>query len=283
MALRDDSFPSHSAKPPWKYLTANTPFASKGHSAAKLLSFGPSIREERGLEGAWEGHLAHSSTVRQDELHVCLSRQTFALVLTISHITSFTLSIQFTPERPSCHPTLTSSLLPIISPTATKDNLSLCVTAPLYRFEDHCHVTLTPLSNGHPLAKWATSFWKHGAPDGAQHPPQLQRPKRGEGLLNISCKGHSNRETAFFSTAVWHCCLVFGLRSITTPADTFLQNCSLAGFLPSSCVCTDDYCKSTSHVCFSTSFLQFVQIILNSSSALRCARRPPIARCHQQM
>ena len=175
MALGEDSFPSHSVKPPWKYPTANIPFGSKGCSAAKLPSFGPRITEKRGLERPREGHLAHFSTISQDELHIRLSGQTFALVLTISP----TLQVPHCPfsslqkDLPVIQPSLQwSSLLPIVSPTATKDNLSLCVTAPLYIFEDHCHVTLTPLSNGHPLAKWATSFWKHSAPDGAQHPPQ---------------------------------------------------------------------------------------------------------------
>lgn len=143
MALRDDSFPSHSVKPPWKYLTTNTPFASKGHSAAKLLSFGPRIREKRGLERAWEGHLAHSSTVRQDELHVRLSRQTFALVLTISHITSSTLPIQFTPERPSCHPTLTAMKLTTshhISHSYKRQFIPLCYCSTLYIWRPlSCH------------------------------------------------------------------------------------------------------------------------------------------------
>jgi len=93
---------------------------------------------------------------------------------------------------------------------------------------------------------------------------------------------HSSMKTAF-STAVWLCCFVFGLRSITTPPDPFLPNCSLAGFLPSSCVCPVDYWKSASHICFFTSFLQFMQIILNSSSAFGGTHRPSIARCHQQM
>lgn len=118
-----------------------------------------------------------------------------------------------------------SSLLPIISPTATKDNLSLCVTAPLYIFEDHCRVTLTALLNGRPLAKRATYFWKHSAPDGTQHPAQLHRPKRGEGLLNMSCKGHSSLYTLvqrlLFFTIVWHCCLVFGLRAISHTPRSF--------------------------------------------------------------
>lgn len=178
VALGEDSFPSHSVKPSRIYPRANTPVGSKGHSAAKLLSFGSRIGENRRLEEASERHLAHSSTTRQDELHLHLSGQAFALVLTISHITSCVMPSQFTPERPAVQPLLQwSSLLPFMSPTATKINLSLCVTVPLQIFKGHCCVTLTPLLHGHPLGKRATSFWKLSVLDGVQHPAQLHRPR----------------------------------------------------------------------------------------------------------
>lgn len=88
---------------------SNTPFGSKVCSAAKLLSF--SHRVEKGLEEAWRGPLAHSSTIRQDGLHLHTSGQTFSLVLTISHVRSSTSPIQSTSEnRPVVQPSLAVKL-----------------------------------------------------------------------------------------------------------------------------------------------------------------------------
>lgn len=147
-----------------------------------------------------------------------------------------------------------SSLLPSISPIATKNNLSLCVTAPLQIREDHC-----PLRNIPPASdQGATSLWNCCVPDGAWHPAQLHRPKGGEGSLNTYCKEqlsiHTHMKTGFFFffhnsmrllSSVW-----FEIRHNphNPPLDPFLQMCSLAGFLPSACVCPVGYCKSTSHM-----------------------------------
>lgn len=184
----------------WKYPTANKPFASKDCSTAKLLSFGPRIREKRGLEGSWRGHPDHSSTIRQDELHLHLSGRT-NVVLTNSHTTSSTLPIQFTPERslslssPRCSEThYFSSCLPQLQKLIYHSVLLPSI------FADCCAI----------LLYWMAILWTRGphlfgstVPQ-TGHSTQLNRPKRGEGLLifNSSCalRGAHSPSTACCQT-----------------------------------------------------------------------------------
>lgn len=90
---------------------------------------------KKGVGRGMRGHLAHSSTIKQDELHLRLSGQTFLFVLTISHITSSPLPIQFTPERPSCYPTLTAMKLPTshrVSHSYKRQFVPMCYCSTLY-------------------------------------------------------------------------------------------------------------------------------------------------------
>lgn len=152
-----------------------------------------------------------------------------------------------------------SSLLPSTSPIATNANLSLCVTAPLQIFEDHCHVTLTPLWNVPPASdQEATSLWKCCALDGVWHPAQLHRPigwrRFTKYILQRTPQStHTHMKHGFFffhKSMRLLSCVWFEIRHNrpNPPLDPFLQMCSLAGFLPSAYVCTVDYCKSTSHM-----------------------------------